>query len=428
MFVLRAFQQDNMLVPAERNRFSHLPIRIGRNPLNDFSPQHPMISGYHARIEDIRGRICIRDLGSRNGIFVQAPSGGTMRVDANASVDLAPASYRFYLSPSVRVEMEIVKEDAPLSVRGSAFSGSVLGNPAMMSQPLPQSVPLPPQSADPRGRAGPTAPTQRPPAPSGAPPAGYPTPSSGPASPAAPPGWSSSPHTGAGGAAPCHPDPDEAPRSQYFDVQLDFLALQGLRELARSLIPGRPLETTGDVARLITKLHDTVDVFCRSFIPLRQGYAQFVSSLDLAAQQSINRSPAAVTLEAATTPEQVALALLDPRDRTFDAPQAVEGILADLMLHQIALLDGVLQGIRALLDELSPENIEAAVEQRGTASVFGATHRARWTEFCERFERLSDEREAFGVIFGKNFAEVYRQYWRRKSQQDQGSGGGQPRG
>ena len=162
MFVLRAFQQDNMLVPAERNRFSHLPIRIGRNPLNDFSPQHPMISGYHARIEDVGGRICIRDLGSRNGIFVQAPSGGTMRVDANASVDLAPASYRFYLSPSVRVEMEIVKEDAPLSVRGSAFSGSVLGNPAMMSQPLPQSVPLPPQSADPRGRAGPTAPTQRP--------------------------------------------------------------------------------------------------------------------------------------------------------------------------------------------------------------------------------------------------------------------------
>jgi hypothetical protein len=385
-----------------------------------------MISGYHARIEDHAGRICIRDLGSRNGIFVQAPSGGMLRVDANASVDLAPAGYRFYLSASVRVDMEIVEEEAPLSVRGSAFSGSVLGNPAMMSQPLPQSVPLRGRAADARGRAGPTAPTQRPAAPSGPPPAEYPAAPSSAAAPAVAPAWSSAPQAGAGGAAPRHPDRDEAPKSQCFDVKLDYLALQGLRELARSLIPGRQLETTGDVARLITKLHDTVDVFCRSFIPLRQGYAQFVSSLDLAAQRSINRSHAAVMLEAATAPEQVALALLDPRDRTFDAPQAVEGILADLMLHQIALLDGVLQGVRALLDELSPENIEAAVEQRGTASVFGATHRARWTEFCERFERLGDERQAFSVIFGKDFAEVYRQYWRRKSHEGREPGDGQP--
>ena len=205
----------------------------------------------------------------------------------------------------------------------------------------------------------------------------------------------------------------EASGSLPVNVELDVLALQGLRELARSLIPGRTLDTTADVARLITKLHDLVEVFCRCFIPLRQGYSQFVSSLDLSSQRSVNRSPAAIALELATSPEAIAIALLDPRDPSFDAGQAVEGILADLVLHQVALLDGVMQGVRALLDELSPQNIEAALAQHGAAALFGAKHRACWTEYCERFARISDERETFAVIFGRDFAEAYRQYQRR---------------
>jgi type VI secretion system protein ImpI len=206
-------------------------------------------------------------------------------------------------------------------------------------------------------------------------------------------------------------------------MQMDHLALQGLRELTQSLVPGRTLETTGDVVRLITKLHDTVDMFCRCFVPLRQGYAQFVSSLDLqraAAQRSANRSRAAVDLEVADDPEEVAKALLDPREPTFDAPVAVEGILADLMVHQVALLDGVMEGVRALLEELSPENIDATLAEQGGKGLLSAKHRVRWEEFCRRFERLSDERQAFSVIFGQDFAEVYRQYWHRRNAEDGG--------
>jgi type VI secretion system protein ImpI len=228
---------------------------------------------------------------------------------------------------------------------------------------------------------------------------------------------------------PGPPSPNDPARTQAFNIELDVLALQGLRELSESLMPGRPLTTTGDVARLVTKLHDTVDVFCRCFIPLREGYAQFVSSLDLqrsVAQRTMHRSRSAIALETATNAEAVVMALLDPQDHSFDAPQAVEGIFADLMLHQLALLDGVMQGVRALLDELSPPNIEAALAQRGTAGLFKSKDHARWSEFCERFERLSDERQAFAVIFGPSFAEVYRQYWRRKEGEDRGLPTGPP--
>jgi hypothetical protein len=479
MYVLRAYRLDNVPVPCEKFRFSHLPIRIGRHPLNDFCPQNTLISAFHARVEDIDGKLCIRDLGSRNGVFVQKPGGGmSPRVEANATVELAPGGFRFFLSPHVAVQLEFVQEEAPL--RGSETHGTVLGNLAMISQRDLEAQASPPArpaaqwdrvgaSAAPQGGgllpavAGPSAypaplpgvPSASPAAPQavavpgpprpaereepllparrgaqwGAGPSGYPV---APSNPPPPGVLSPLPAAHQAGAVPGVSKPpgrDQEIRSRSFNIELDALALQGLRELSASLIPGRPLETTGDVARLVTKLHDAVDVFCRCFIPLREGYAQFVSSLDLqrtAAQRGVNRSRSALALETATNAEAVAMALLDPHDHSFDAPEAVEGIFADLMLHQVALLDGVMQGVRALLEQLSPESIEAAVAQRGTAGLFGAKYHARWTEFSQRFERLSDERQAFAVIFGQGFAEVYRQYWRRRDGEDKGLRTGPP--
>jgi type VI secretion system protein ImpI len=190
----------------------------------------------------------------------------------------------------------------------------------------------------------------------------------------------------------------------------EAMALQGLRELAASLVPGAPLDSTGDIARFITKLHDALDAFCRSFIPLREGHSQFMSSLDLqrSARRSVNRSPAYLAVEGARSPEALAVALLNPKDRSFDAPQAVEGILADLMLHQLALLEGVMRGVRALLEELSPENVENQVG--GGLSL--VRHKALWSKYLEIYENVSEEQQAFAVIFGAEFAEAYRQYRR----------------
>lgn len=186
------------------------------------------------------------------------------------------------------------------------------------------------------------------------------------------------------------------------------MALQGLKELAASLVPGVPLDSTGDIGRFITKLHDALDAFCRSFIPLREGHAQFMSSFDLqrAMRRSVQRSPAYLSVEGARTAEELAVALLNPKDRSFDAPQALEGILADLMLHQLALLEGVMRGVRALLEELSPENVENQVG--GGLSL--TRHKALWSKYLEIYEGVSEERQAFSVIFGAEFTEAYRQY------------------
>lgn len=463
IFVLRSARLDNSPFPVEKDRFSRLPIRIGRNPLNDYCLKHALVSGFHARIEDVDGKLCVRDLGSKNGIFVTSLDRGVpIRIAPNGVVDLAPHGFRFFIG-QLSIQVEVQQGEAP--VRESAMLGSVIGNLNMLSDSASNpAIPAPgwqghSPSAPPVGyphappgypqhlpSGAPHSPSGMPPMPGALPPLG---PSGIPAGPSGYPGHPSAPpplspgmpgdlrypsnaSASAGGysgppAAGLPPPAAQGggrrrgdAQTQFFsNMGLDALALQGLRELAGSLIPGRPLETTGDVARFITKLHDTLEVFCRSFIPLRDGYSQFVSSLDLqraALQRSRLQSRAAQTLESATEPEQVAIALLDSRDRSYDAPAAVESILADLMLHQVALLDGVMQGVRALLDELSPQNIEATLSERGGFGLLASGHKARWQEFCERFERFSDERQAFSLIFGQQFTQAYRQYWDKQNE------------
>jgi type VI secretion system protein ImpI len=196
----------------------------------------------------------------------------------------------------------------------------------------------------------------------------------------------------------------------------ETLALIGLRELAASFVPGVPLETTGDVARLLTKLHDALDVFCRCFVPLREGYAQFVSSMDLhraASQRTLNRSPAALRVEAARDPATVAHALLDWRDQSYDAPDVVESIFADLMIHQVAIVEGVMRGVKALLDELSPESVERAFADENRSALFGH-HRAIWKTYQQRYDEVANETRTFELVFGPEFAASYRDYLARR--------------
>jgi type VI secretion system protein ImpI len=200
------------------------------------------------------------------------------------------------------------------------------------------------------------------------------------------------------------------------------MALAAVRELASALVPGRTLETTGDLARFVTKLHDMAEMFCRCFIPLREGYSQFVSSMDLQRakrQRSIYASRSLLAVEGAKDSASLAAALLDYRDDSFDAHKGVEGIFADLMIHQMAMLNGVLLGVRALLDELAPENLEKSTGETGVfgLDVSGARTKALWKAYCERYAELADEEQAFSRIFGPEFTEAYRSY---RKQTDKG--------
>jgi type VI secretion system protein ImpI len=364
---------------GEPKRLSALPVRIGRNGLNDFVIAHGGVSSFHARIEDVDGRLCITDLGSKNGVLLVS-AGSSSTLPPNQPFDLQPCGFQFFLGVHCRVQVTFDEQREPLQHRGPmSFTGQVVGNAGVLLE-TPSLVPPPPVSPN----------TSQPPA--TAAPANIPNPA-----------WMPSPDAlsapGGGG---------RAATGFLQGLTAESMALQGLRELAASLVPGVPLDSTGDIARFITKLHDALDAFCRSFIPLREGHAQFMSSLDLqrSLRRSVHRSHAYLAVEGARSPEALAAALLDPKDRSFDAPQAVEGILADLMLHQLALLEGVMRGVRALLEELSPEN----VEHQASGGISLTRHKALWSKYLEIYENVSEERQAFAVIFGAEFAAAYREF------------------
>jgi type VI secretion system protein ImpI len=396
---------------------SQLPIRIGRNALNHCQIVDRFISDFHAQIELVGDRLCVRDLHSKNGAYTASG-----RVAPDVPAELTPPKHAFVLGQFIQVEIDVFEQSPRAAgARLSSTVGSVLGNRAALSTGVPfdggghdAPAPLPPLSAF--GAASVARPAF--------------------VSPSAGPGWGEGPSIG--GVPPLAPlqhgqVPSPAPGNwgipnaprvasvgtQHFTMQVETFALAGLRELASSLVPGAPLTTTGDVARLITKLHDTVEVFCRCFVPLRESYAQFVSQMDLrrmASQRSLNRSASAMRIETATDPATVASAVLDWRNQDYDVPQTIEGIFADVMIHQIAVIDGVMRGVRALLEELSPQRIETALKEQphhGVSALLGR-YRALWQTFESRYEELTNETKTFEVVFGPNFAESYREYQSRQ--------------
>ncbi len=416
-------------------RFHRLPIRVGRNALADFQLLHSFVSDFHALIEDIGGRLCVRDLSSKNGVYVRRTNGGVPeRAAPQSSIDLGPSQFEFFLGAHVHIRIQFEQGVAPLSTRASNVSSSVLGNQAMLGAVGDPGSWPPPQTGSPALHAAAPLPGLPSLPPGWDPAARLPLQRAGSQPPSPPP-----PPPNFGGEHVSSPPPiprgfEPAPQvtrhaveasrgglaqTSMLTLSLDRMALQGLRELAESLTPGRELNTTGDVARFITKLNDTIEVFCRCFIPLREGYAQFVSSLDLqraAMQRSVMRSPSYLAAESAREPAALAAALLDWRDRSMDAPVAIEGIFADLMIHQVALLDGVMQGVRGLLEQLSPENIEREAEPQAafTLDRSKAKYKAIWETYCQLYDQLAEEKQAFAHIFGPQFTEAYREYRRQR--------------
>ena len=490
VFLLRATTFSGASI-CERRVWS-LPIRIGRNALNDFQLLHERVAEFHALVEDSGGKLCVRDINSQYGVWVRfAPHAPPSRIPPQQLVDLAACGFQFLVGGAAVVSLgfEQGSETAPRPVNRV---GSVLGNQQLLRGPggtvllplaqvaarptptrplrrssLPPTISMeaydesssmvpPPYAPPPIAPAPYTPPPVVPPPymvqpvepPPYAPPPVEPPRYTPPPPPVEPPRYTPPPPPVE--PPPYAPPPVALPSAYYpprtpppyppastasdfavtaegrtpvhtahFALPLESLALEAVRELAASLVPQRNLETTGDLARFVTKLHDLTEVFCRCFVPLREGHQQFICSLDLqraAERRGWNASPTSLAVETAKSPEALALALLDYREQALDAPKAVEGIFADLMIHQVALLDAVMRGVRALLDELSPAAIEHGVAPSGAfgLDLGNARAKALWAAYSERYANLAEDEQAMLRIFGPEFTEVYRGYRNRE--------------
>lgn len=406
--------------------YAVFPVRIGRNPLNDVQLSKAHVSEFHAVIEEVDGRLMLRDLGSRNGTLLREG-----RAPAHEPIDLERSGMQFQIS-SLRFDVALEEVDPDRIVeqqarrawtvepplrgnRSTRYEESLSGIAAeLLAKEAAGSLPkVRPVGVDDDleglvdGVRGATRSLVQD--------IGVRVNELSPEDRNALLQWARE-------ALPSlDKDPDFSrllrrslpPGGDLKDRRrlLEYVALQAVTELAKHYVPERPeFEREDDILLFLAKLRELLDAFLGSFVHLRDGCETFRAEMELGKPRArvLSQYDTVKWVKTAGSPRALAARLLDWRDDLPGARKAIEGVFADVMIHQLAVLRGVVGGVQAIVEEISPERIEA--ELPTNRGVFSGVFRFRelWKIYCARHSDLQDgEKRIFGLVFGPDFAKAY---------------------
>ena len=352
--------------------FAQFPVRIGRSPLNDLQLSDSHVSQFHAVIERQDSTLMLRDLGSRNGTRVVSG-----RAPVHEALPLDKEENTFFIADlKFEVALGSVEARVPRRTMFGAALPKALTQTRLLEEPTLATKQIAFESEPGTGpKVRPLASTV----------------AFNPADHLPPP-------------SPL--DPEARQR------QLEGVALEAVRELAAAFFPGRALDSPDDVVGFLSSMRDTVDVFTRCFIPLRDGYREFT------AQTKIERRGATVRpVDIAHNERELAAALLDWTNSEYGGGQsAIEGTFADLMIHQLALLNAIMRGVKSLLQQLAPESIDRNLGELARQGKAGFTwgpwrFKELWRLYGLRYGDVDDgDKRTFTALFGREFAEAYGQF------------------
>lgn len=161
-----------------------------------------------------------------------------------------------------------------------------------------------------------------------------------------------------------------------------------------------PPETAArPAANMELRYQKLLEAFAESFIGLRKGYEQFGREVGV---RTIN---GATPLHRAQSSDELRKYLLRADTDAAATARELIAIFADFGIHHIAMMQGVTEGVRAMLATLSPEanDLDAASRLFG-----GAKAKAQWKGYVERFEQMiTDDNVLHAAIFGNEFARAY---------------------
>jgi type VI secretion system FHA domain protein len=140
---------------------------------------------------------------------------------------------------------------------------------------------------------------------------------------------------------------------------------------------------------------EVLETFGRSFVEMRKGYEEFGK------QMGVRTVHGEGPVQRAKDPRQLLASLLDPGQH--GRAEELQAAFADYMVHQVAILNGVVEGAKAMLQGIGPEAIEAK-----TQGMWPMKGQALWRAYEERFHALFDEEDAVsGALFGREFGRAY---------------------
>lgn len=420
---------------AQTIAFDYSPVRIGRNPLNDLNLGDGFVSQWHAVVRFDAHNIVYVDLGSRNGTTVNGRRLGKneevvidsatdlrigqlrlhmLRGDAPPELLNVPRATAFLLgsgadAPQVESTMYADQAQAQQVLVGLRNARAGLGarpqQPAMVAQPvLATTAPVPPRSATVAAREGNLYAEYR-------------------------QAWS---RLRDQVASELNSTPAErrAELARSFEERFpnigrepEYTALlkqhgihpsaeaepemkEWLGRLTNGLYPPPMVKT--NTAMTMERLGAVIEVFSQAFVELRRAQQEFCHemALDQIADNTI--------LYKTEDPRVVLAYLLDPTSNGNARIHELSRAFADFALHQVALVSGVTDGARAVLDQLSPDSVTRGITRNDGESDDGFLSRilssqpARlWKRFLTQYENLVEGDRFTRELFGRPFARSY---------------------
>jgi hypothetical protein len=186
------------------------------------------------------------------------------------------------------------------------------------------------------------------------------------------------------------PLPALRPPAVAVPVRLDDSG--ALRVPDHAALPAAP---TADARRA----DEVLTAFCEAFVGLRKGFEQFGAEVGV---RTVNGT---TPLHRGRTAAEIRSYLLDPSVDPAVSTRELIGLFADFGIHHVAMMGGITEGVRALLQSLDPR----AFELGGGGFLTGSKKsRAQWQTYVDQFDQLvGDDEQLHAAIFGDEFARAY---------------------
>lgn len=207
----------------------------------------------------------------------------------------------------------------------------------------------------------------------------------------------------------CQHEPSLQALAQSQGVPLatgDGAATQLVAQLAQYFMPARqppqsPREMEGFLVRSLVAL----ETFATAYIGLRQGHDTFGTQLIGRSRRSADPTP----VEVAEDPKQLLEYLLDWSGDGDARMLELRSEFAEIMTHQVALLNGLMEGVRKLVRvRLSPDSIARDPKVSQGFWSFGPLKAIGfWRRYRQVHEELLEDRELTTAVFGRDFARAY---------------------
>ncbi len=400
---LTAVVLDSQSNQSFERSFERFPVRIGRNQLAELQIDRPYVSQFHLALEVTDGRIWVKDLGSTNGTVY-----GGQKLVRDQAIDIT-ALPEIKIGPVlIRLRIQDVAQAArPVSLRQPSVLD--LGTPAGLKVLEQRREALQPGAEDAFVRQlVPYIESYR-------------------------ASWANlyrliyehlprlqpemrirylrrvlTEHPGVA------QELDFQKIAQYFGVPVHeygeltgpLAALAALQELSTQLAPGSvnhdSPEQTLSFAR---RLRDTMEVFLKCFVSLRDGYQEFET--EVLRKDRLDEGSNGV--ETAKDHASLARVLFAEGTSSEQNCHQLHGIFVEVMTHQVAMLNGVMEGVKQLLEALSPAAIEQRYEKRGKkGGLFSNKYEGLWQEYqTAHSDYQGEDKETFLIIFGPQFSRAY---------------------